>query len=354
MSPRCECATSQNRRRQRARGALPFPKPRLPWLTDTEDLSQGKKKPTKPTALRRSARLQTNGSPEPPTVSSLPPEPLEDSSITPQVLSRRQKRKQPQTDIQSMSQPIPGRSLKTPLSKRNLQAHNRQLLGSEELGKMESESEPSRRGGGRGGKRTLSQHSGTTAMNTNQETASAHSQRSSGTSAHYRWVTLQSARVYIRSRPPPEDIQTQISTIIQSEKSAERKEELLRLTRELCDSFAEVISKAAGEEDCLAPLHNALSSMGYYKSLTFPRKAGMYSPTNQYITVLTLSLDWQLSIKPYPSQPSWDMSFIDKIKDAQLRKRQQVGNFPFPSHISSPATTNDMNSQNRVRFFMCI
>lgn len=110
---------------------------------------------------------------------------------------------------------------------------------------MESESETS--GRGRGSKRASSRHSITTATDANQDTVSARSQRSSGTSARYRWVALTSARVHIRSRRPTKEIQNQINDVVGSKVSAERRIELSHLAQELCDGFDEVLSGAAGK-----------------------------------------------------------------------------------------------------------
>lgn len=107
----------------------------------------------------------------------------------------------------------------------------------------------------------------------------------------YRWVTLWEANVYIQSRPPPEEIQTEIDAVIQSKVSPEREGEMSHLAQELCESFAEVLSAAAGEDDCVELIHKALSSMGYLGSLTFARKAGIVFPSqiSAHIVMLTLS-----------------------------------------------------------------
>lgn len=122
--------------------------------------------------------------------------------------------------------------------------------------------------------RTASQSS------TNPVTDSAKSQKSSSTAAHYRWAILGRARIYIRSRPPPEEIQKQIDAILEKA-SPERKESLTNIGKVLHDDFAVVLDTAAGEDDCIELLYRALSSMDERKLLALPRKAGiMLQPTS--------------------------------------------------------------------------
>lgn len=129
----------------------------------------------------------------------------------------------------------------------------------------------------RGGqKRTSSRHSITT--DTNHETTSGRSQRSSGTAARYRWVILDSARIFVRSGPPPKEIRPRINAVIQREISEERKREISLVAEKLCDGFTDVLDGANREDDCVEPIHNALSSMDNSKSFSFPRKAGIVFP----------------------------------------------------------------------------
>lgn len=142
--------------------------------------------------------------------------------------------------------------------------------------------------------------------------------------------------VYIQSRPPPDEIQTEIDAVFQSKLSPERKGEISHLAQELCESFAEVLSGAAGEDDSIELIHKALSSMGYHGSLTFPRKA-----------------DWHPCIKPYPHRYNWDLSFMDEpqqeAEDSPVgpRKRQQLGTYPSP-RTSGSATTGGTNMRDRA------
>ena len=86
--------------------------------------------------------------------------------------------------------------------------------------------------------------------------------------------------------PTPDEIRAQIDAILQREVSSERKEKLSCITQQLNESFVQVITQAAGEDDCIEPFYDALSSMDYSESLTFPRKAGivtlLYPSTSLY------------------------------------------------------------------------
>ena len=345
-------------------------------------------KPTEPSTLRRSTRLQANSSPNTLIAYSLLPEPIRES---PQDLSDRQQtrgRKRPHdlenecprkrllTDLQVVSESISGHSVRKPLSEHNLQRHNRLLTSGRSIG-MDSESDSSGRGRargtgrgkGRGSKRAAqdtpvtlvsSRHSTTTTTDSEQETASVRSQKSSGTSAHYRWVTLYSARVYIRSRPPPQEIETQITAVI-SKVSPERKREISRLAQELCDSFAEVLSQAAGEDDCVELMHKALSSMGFHESLTFPRKSGimLHSQVGTHVVILTVFLDWRTSLMPRSDRPPLDLSFMNEPRHeaenstTRSSKRQQAGTYLSP-RASGSATTGDTAVRDKVRFSISI
>lgn len=127
-----------------------------------------------------------------------------------------------------------------------------------------------------GRKRPSSQQS--SAADLDQDAMSAQSQRSSGTYAHYRWVTLDKARIYICSKPPPKNIQACINAVIQRETSAERKCELAAIAKHLSDEFVAVLNGARREDDSVEPIHNALSLMDSDKRFEFPRKIGIIPP----------------------------------------------------------------------------
>lgn len=110
---------------------------------------------------------------------------------------------------------------------------------------------------------------------TNQDTASVTSQKSSGTIAYYRWVDLLDVRISVRSGPLPEELIPRINVAIQREVSNERKVELSSIAGDICSKFIPVLSGASREDDCVEPIHQALFEMDKGGNFSFPRKAGM-------------------------------------------------------------------------------
>ena len=143
-------------------------------------------------------------------------------------------------------------------------------------------------GGRRGSKRTASRArdggngSILSASTEYQEAASQVSRKSSYTAAHYRHSILAGANILFRFRPAPEETRTRIAAIVQRQVLSKRKKELSRIAQELHDSFVEVLSTAAREDDCIEPFYHALSSMGCSESLALPRKAGIVPLLNPY------------------------------------------------------------------------
>ena len=121
-----------------------------------------------------------------------------------------------------------------------------------------------------------------------QETASARSRKSQGTSAHYRHGVLEKARIHIQHTPAPEKTRAQIDAIVKHEVTSERKVKLSLIAQQLSDSFMEVLSTAAGEDDCIEPFYLALSSMDHSESFTLPRKAGIMPLLNLYTSLCLL------------------------------------------------------------------
>lgn len=86
--------------------------------------------------------------------------------------------------------------------------------------------------------------------------------------AHYRWVVLDKARIYVCTSAPPEDIQTRSKTVVQKETAKGRKEELAAIGKQLCHEFIAVMNVARREDDSIEPIHRALSSMDREQKLT--------------------------------------------------------------------------------------
>ena len=148
------------------------------------------------------------------------------------------------------------------LSKTNLEEHNRQTELETSMG---------------GGKRTLSRRTSTADMS--QDAASVSSQKSS-TYANYRWINLDSARIYAENGPVPKNIQTLVDAIIQPTLSKQQEKELSAITNTSCKDFVDVMKGASREDDSVEPIHAALTSLDSGKKFLFPRKSGMSRPTH--------------------------------------------------------------------------
>lgn len=110
---------------------------------------------------------------------------------------------------------------------------------------------------------------------TYQDTLSAVSQKSSGTIAQYRWADLIHARISVRSGPLPEEIKPEVDAVIQRKVTNEREAELIWIAKRLCTEFIDVLGGSSREDDCVEPIHKALSAMDKDGNFGFPRKTGM-------------------------------------------------------------------------------
>ena len=125
----------------------------------------------------------------------------------------------------------------------------------------------------RGRKRISSRRS--SLDDTEEDITSSTPSKISGTAARYRWVVLQHVRIIVESRPLPAEIQTRVNAIIRQKVSDKRRRELSRVAEKLRVEFIVVLSGASREDDCVEPIHRALSSMDSGGKFTFPRKTGM-------------------------------------------------------------------------------
>lgn len=146
------------------------------------------------------------------------------------------------------------------LSKKNLEELNRQTESEISMG---------------GEKRTRSRRTSTADMS--QDAASASSQKSS-TYANYRWINLDSARIYAENGPIPKNIQTRVDAIIQPTLSKQKEKELSTISDTFCNDFVDVMKGASREDDSVEPIHAALTSLDSGKKFLFPRKSGMSRP----------------------------------------------------------------------------
>ena len=236
-------------------------------------------------------------------------------------------RKRPRTSLQS------DRSL--PLTKHNLQKHNTLSMGSESHSSVGRGSCKRRASG----TRTESVQSTSTRS---RETASAGSQKSSGTSAHYRHAILRKAGIQIHHTPVPEKVRAQINAVIQREVSSERKAKLSVITQQLHKRFIQVVTVPVGEDDCVEPFYEAISSMEPSGRITFPRKA-----------------DWRSDLKPcIRPYPSWVTAFASEIQHKTAEsvgppsKRQQVLTPSLSPDSSVPIIVDPVaiSLEDKVRF----
>ncbi|KAL8791219.1 MAG: hypothetical protein Q9213_000176 [Squamulea squamosa] len=203
---------------------------------------------------------------------------------------------------------------------------------------MDSEADSS--GGKRPSKRPASRsrtNSVQSVSTVTKESASARSQKSSGTSAHYRHAILSKAGIKIHHTPTPDEIRAQIDAVLQCEVPSERKEKLSSITQQLNDDFVRVVAGAAGEDDCVEPLYNALASMDHSESLMFPRKA-----------------EWRQNLKPSIRRPYLDLGFLDEPQNEAedsvgRRSKRQQGDTPYLSPVASGSNATDgINLQGKV------
>ena len=137
-------------------------------------------------------------------------------------------------------------------------------------------------------KRPLSRQS--SAADMSQETKSVQSQ-TSYTAARYRLFALNKVKIFIRPGPLPKEIRPRIDAIVQRTVSDGRKRELCDIANSLCNEFIRVLEGASREDDCVEPIHTALSAMDKGKKFGFPRKAGNVTlyQSSVHMVVLTLS-----------------------------------------------------------------
>ncbi|KAL8721196.1 MAG: hypothetical protein Q9225_002082 [Loekoesia sp. 1 TL-2023] len=314
------------------------PRWRLP--AKPEKASRGIQKIKRPPP-RRSTRLRTIK----PLNTTSSPTPPQDPSNRHQDLAGTRQRKQPHTSENGQPHPtenacprkrrrtslpsVSDRSL--PLTKFNLRKHTTILMDSE------ADSSGGRRPSKRSASRTRSDSLQSTST-ANQETTSARSQKSSGNSAHYRHAVLSKVGIHIHHMSTPDDFRAKIDAVIQREVSSKRKKKISSIALHMNDSFIGVITQAAGEDDCVEPFYEALSSMGHSGSLTFPRKA-----------------DWRLNLKPRIQRPYWNLGFMDEPQNepedtvSRPNKRQQQGDTSYLSPVTSGSdAAGGINSKDKT------
>ncbi|KAL8884547.1 MAG: hypothetical protein Q9192_006820 [Flavoplaca navasiana] len=260
-------------------------------------------------------QAQARRSTPPSTNESIPPQLIQQSStafsnsskLRPSTGRKRQRdsedeysskrRRGSRTVIQSVQE----------LSKTNLKEHNRQTESETSMG---------------AGKRSLSRR--TSIADMSQDTASVSSQKSS-TFANYRWITLDSARVYAENGPIPKNIQTRVDTIIQPTLSKSKEKELSTVSKTFCNNFVDVMKGASREDDSVEPIHAALTSLDSDKKFLFPRKS-----------------DWHTALKPIVQQSVWRFNVAEKpidiagdSPDRPNKRQQAASSYISPDSLES-------------------
>ena len=175
------------------------------------------------------------------------------------------------------------------------------------------------------------------------ETDTVQSQRSSNTTAHYRYKHLEDANVYIHI-DPPEDIQAVIDDIINAEPSQDCHTMLRDKAKRFSKRCKEMVRAAAGEDDFVHLFYNVIEDISP-DNLTSREKA-----------------NWRVELKPIVQQSDENLSFLsdfdamgndeqEEVEDAlalppSKRHQQSTGclyispqNSQIPSSESQPDDT---------------
>lgn len=151
------------------------------------------------------------------------------------------------------------------------------------------------------------------------------SQRSSDTTAYYRYKHLRAARIYIHTNPP-DDIQNAINAIVEAEPSKERRAELKAISQELHNGCTKAVKAAIGEDDCVQLFLIALTAMNH-RSLCLRAKA-----------------DWREELKP-TIQSSLNLNFMD-FNFIAGDQQQEVDDVSTPSRIKIPRPDISIGTQH--------
>ena len=246
-------------------------------------------KPRPTTGARKSARLQGND-PQ--------PQPIQAPISNPAGVKRKRlQESEVETDEPKSGRPAKQpRRLLPPLSVANLQKFNG--------GEINSATNNARI------KRSSSQRSVTASSDVTQDTARS-SQRSSGTTAYYRFNHLAAAEVYIHTDPPP-DIQKALDAIVKPKILEERLAELRAIAKEFSEGCRKTVKAAVGKDDFIELLLIALRAMNH-SSLCLRAKA-----------------DWRVELKPTVQQSDLNWSFLPDPNFVASDQRQDVNDASAP------------------------
>ncbi|MCJ1424013.1 hypothetical protein MMC29_001900 [Sticta canariensis] len=261
-------------------------------------------------SARRSTRLQAQVSSNLPTLYASQPQLVQASSalsgdvFEPQRIKRKRLHDSEADDSENAhlaKQPRTRLSPPAELSEKNLRLFNRENMDSA------SNITP-----GESTKRSSSRRTMTSSTGVSQDIVSVLSQRSSSSTAHYRYRHLRSAQVFVHSPSPPAEIQTCIDAIVKAKVPEERQTKLLAISQRFHEGCAQVVRAAVGEDDCMNVLRIALQAM------------------DRSTLILREKTDWQVELKPTIRPSAFDLSLMDGYQQqeandiwARPRKRQQ-------------------------------
>lgn len=241
--------------------------------------------------------------------------PVHASPTRPTLISQPKRKRSPQ-DSAETDDPEGGHPPTLELSERNLQEFNKEETGSEANAPA------------------LKRSSSRRSMAASSEAETVRSQRSSNSTAYYRYKHLAAAEVYVHTDPPA-DIHAAIDAVVKAKVSEQRRAQLCAIAQELHDGCKKAVKAAVGQDDFIELFLIALRAM-HHSSLCLRAKA-----------------DWREEIKPAVQQSDLNLGFLADfnamIDDASLppRKRQQQHVGPRP--ISAQLTRTDTRVLDKAR-----
>lgn len=165
------------------------------------------------------------------------------------------------------------------------------------------------------------------------EADTVRSQRSSNTTAHYRYKHLKNANVYIHV-DPPKDIQAAIENIINIEPSEDRHAVLRHQAQKFSKRCEEMVRAAAGEDDFVHLFYNFIEDI---------------SPNN---LISREKADWRMELKPTIRHSNANLSFLLDFDAMGSDKQQEVNDTltaPPPPKRHQPSNSHlyisSLNSQ---------
>lgn len=137
------------------------------------------------------------------------------------------------------------------------------------------------------------------------ETDTIRSQRSSNTTAHYRYKHLEDANVYVHI-DPPKDIQAAIENIINAKPSEDCRAILRDKAKNFSKKCEEMVQAAAGEDDFVHLFYIVIEDI---------------SPNN---LISREKADWRVELKPAIQQSDANLNFLSDFDAIASDKQDKV------------------------------